>query len=536
MNEMGGLTRRTVLAAAGAGLATAAVGGCAPHREPAVGQQAATAPAGGGASPSGGSSPRAADWAVLRGELPPGALVRPGEPGYGTSRLLFDPRFDRLRPAGIAYCRSAADVSACVAFGRRFAVPVAARSGGHSYAGWSSGPGLIIDVSRLTSFAVSGREVTVGTGTKLIDFYSQLAGHGLAVPGGSCPTVGISGLTLGGGVGVLGRALGLTCDNLQSLQLVTADGTVRQVDADHDPDLLWASRGGGGGNFGVATSLTFTAHPLTALTQFFLSWPWSQVAKVIAGWQAWAPHLGEEFWSNMHLSAAPGTAEPLTVQVGGTFLGSPSGAGPALEQLFAAVGSAGDGEPFEAPYLHAMLIEAGCSDLTTAQCHLPSQVPGGQLARQPELAKSDFFTRPLPAAGIAALVSGIERFLATRPAGGAGGGVALDSCGGAINRVHPADTAFVHRDALFLAQYTTVWTPGGGGPAGGAGRQHDWLRATHQSMQRYASGQAYQNYIDPELATWRQAYYGANYPRLQQIKKAYDPGQLFRFPQGITPG
>jgi FAD/FMN-containing dehydrogenase len=535
MNEKRWLTRRTVLAAGGAGLVTAAVGACAHRHGTAVGQQAATAPSGGGASTSRSSSPRPADWAVLRGELPPGALVRPGEPGYGKSRLLFDPRFDRLRPAGIAYCRSAADVSACVAFARRFAVPVAARSGGHSYGGWSSSPGLIIDVSRLNSFAVSGAAVMVGTGTKLIDFYSQLAGHGLAVPGGSCPTVGISGLTLGGGVGVLGRALGLTCDNLQSLQLVTADGRVRQVDPGHDPDLLWASRGGGGGNFGVATSLTFTAHPLTALTQFFLSWPWSQVAKVIAGWQAWAPRLGEEFWSNMHLSAAPGAAVPLTVQVGGTFLGSPSGASAALDKLFAAVGSAGDGEPFEAPYLHAMLIEAGCSDLTTAQCHLPSQVPGGQLARQPELAKSDFFTRPLPAAGITALVSGVERFLATRPAGGAGGGVALDSCGGAINRVHPAATAYVHRDALFLAQYTTVWTPGAGGPAGGAGRQRDWLRATHQSMRPYASGQAYQNYIDPDLASWRQAYYGANYPRLQQIKKAYDPGQLFRFPQGITP-
>jgi hypothetical protein len=105
-----------------------------------------------------------------------------------------------------------------------------------------------------------------------------------------------------------------------------------------------------------------------------------------------------------------------------------------------------------------------------------------------------------------------------------------------MNRVGPGDTAFVHRDALFLAQYTTTWTAGGSGAAGGAGRQRDWQRAWYQQMRPYASGQAYQNYIDPALASWRQAYYGANYPRLARVKAAYDPDRLFRFPQAIAPG
>jgi FAD/FMN-containing dehydrogenase len=388
-------------------------------------------------------------------------------------------------------------------------------------------------VTRMNSFRADGRRITAGTGTRLVDFYTQLAGRGLAVPGGSCPTVGIAGLALGGGVGVLGRQLGLTCDNLQALQIVTADGRVREVDAHHDPDLFWASRGGGGGNFGVATSLTFGAHPLTSLTQFFLSWPWSQAGRVVSGWQSWVARLGDQFWTNLHLGAAPGTSQPLSVQVGGTFLGRPGDAGPALDQLFAAVGSAGQGEPFESPYLHAMLIEAGYSDLTPAQCHLPGQVAGGQLARQPELAKSDFFTRPLPPAGVAAMVAGVQRFASVRPAEAANGSIALDACGGAINRVRPADTAFVHRDALFLAQYTTTWAPGRG-QAAAVARQRDWQRAVHGSLRRYASGQAYQNYIDPDLASWRQAYYGANYPRLARVKAAYDPGALFRFPQAIT--
>jgi hypothetical protein len=181
---------------------------------------------------------------------------------------------------------------------------------------------------------------------------------------------------------------------------------------------------------------------------------------------------------------------------------------------------------------------AGSGPSGSAQCHLPSLVPAGQLARQPEFAKSDFFTRPLPPAAISKLVAGTEQFLGIGAAAGASGGVALDACGGAINRVAPADTAFVHRDALFLAQYTTTWTPGprrGGVVDSGAQRQRHWQCGLHAAMRPYASGQAYQNYIDPDLTDGRQAHYGASYQRLARVKAAYDPDQVFRFPQGSTP-
>ena len=178
------------------------------------------------------------------------------------SKRLFDPRFDSLHPAGIAYCRNPHDVATCLAFVRKFGVPVAARCGGHSYAGWSSTSGLIIDVTRMSGVNVSGSTATVGAGTRLIDFYNGLAAHGRGVPGGSCPTVGIAGLTLGGGVGVVSRAYGLTSDNVQSLQIVTADGQVRTCNSSQNSDLFWACRGGGGGNFGVVTSFTFRTHPV----------------------------------------------------------------------------------------------------------------------------------------------------------------------------------------------------------------------------------------------------------------------------------
>ncbi|HEX9354513.1 MAG TPA: FAD-binding oxidoreductase [Streptosporangiaceae bacterium] len=490
-------------------------------------------------SPRGPGSPQAGpgtgDWDALRRALSTHKLIRPGMRVYSTSKELFDPRFDWKRPAGIAYCASPGDVSACLAFVRKFGLPVAARSGGHGYAGWSSTSGLMVDVTAMNSFQVGkGQTVRVGTGLHLIDLYNRLAAHGLAVPGGSCPTVGVAGLTLGGGVGVLSRAYGLTSDALESVQLVTADGTVRTCSTSSNSDLFWACRGGGGGNFGIATAFTFRTHRLSRLVVFFLSWPWSQAARVVAGWQSWAPYQPDALWSNLHMSAAPHGGTPV-IQVGGTYLGSVDGCKRLLRVLYARVGSAPSGTPFvgEKTYKQAMMLEAGCANLSVSECHLPSQTPNGRLVRVPSYAKSDFFTRKIPPAGIRALVAGIERMRGVRGAAGGIGAIAFDAFGGALNRPSPSSTAFVHRNALFLAQYSTSWNEGGS--ARGVGRQHDWLRSFYASMRLWASGQCYQNYVDPDLANWRQAYYGANYARLARIKKAYDPARVFRFPQGITP-
>jgi FAD/FMN-containing dehydrogenase len=520
-----------VCAAAGAGLlaaCTQARSGPAPTRPAApLPSPTVTAPA--------TASPAAADWQALQRGLSTHRLVRPGQAGYHIARLLFDPRFDYLRPAGVAYCATPADVALCLSFVRRFALPVAARSGGHSYGGWSGTPGLVVDVTPMNSCQLGpgGQSVTVGAGTHLIDLYHKLAGHGLAVPGGSCPTVGVAGLTLGGGVGVVGRAFGLSCDNLEAMQVVTADSSVLDIDPSHHADLFWACRGGGGGNFGVATSFTFRTHRASSLVLFYLSWPWSQAHRVIAGWQTWAPHAPDALWSNVHLSAAPGGGVP-GIQVGGTYLGGTGGLTALLDQLYAAVGSSPVNPSLqETTYWQAMLYDAGCTG-TVEQCHLPWQAPGGQLTRQPSYAKSDFFTAKLPGAGIRALLAGVEALTGVAGASTGAGGVALDAFGGALNRVAPDATAFVHRDALFLAQYSTEW--GAGATTGQVASQHRWLRRFYASMRPYASGQCYQNYADPDLANWQQAYYGANYPRLAHVKGRYDPGQLFRFAQGITPG
>jgi FAD/FMN-containing dehydrogenase len=476
------------------------------------------------------TAPTAADWVALERKLSSRRLLRPYQKGYGQARELFEPQFDSLKPAGIAYCRTPADVASCLSFVTKFKMPVRARSGGHSYAGWSSVTGgLIVDVSDMNSFRVGKGTVQVGSGITLIDFYSKLAAHGLAVPGGSCPTVGIAGLALGGGVGVLSRIYGLTCDNLEAVQIVTANGHVLDCDSTHYNDLLWASQGGGGGNFGVATSFTFRTHALRSLLTFYLTWPWSHAARVVSGWQSWAPSAPDALWSNTHLSAPAGG--PPAISAGGTYVGSTGALDSLLTDLYRKVGSGPSSAFVESrSFLDAMLYEAGCETIGLKACHTGS---GGALSRVPSYAKSDFFTRKLDSAGIGKMLAGIEKLGSVRGASGGAGTIALDACGGAINRVKPAATAFVHRNALYLAQYSTVWDwPGS---KSGVTNQRAWLIAYYKSLHRYASGQAYQNYTDAGLTDWETAYYGANYKRLQEVKAKYDPKDLFTFPQSIRP-
>jgi FAD/FMN-containing dehydrogenase len=518
------LPRRAFLGLAAGGAAVAAVPGLA--------RAAAAAPAASPGIASRAAGPAPGDWTALAKDLA-GTLVRPGDASYNTDRLLFDPRFDGQRPAGIAYVKNAGDVSTCLAFARKFAIPFTARSGGHSYAGWSGTSGLIIDVRSLRAVTVSGATATVGAGTRLIDFYQGLSSKGRAVPGGSCPTVGIAGLTLGGGIGVTSRAWGLTCDNVESVQVVTANGAVLTATADpkHYGDLFWACLGGGGGNFGVATSFTYKTRPAPQVVLFNLSWPWSQADRVVAAWQSWAPHAPDALWSNLHLAAYPGKTP--TVAVGGTYLGSVGDAAALLDQLYAKAGSHPSNSflSYPQPFMTAMLTEAGCSSAGYQACHLPWYTSGGKLGRQPQFTKSDFFTTPLSSAGISTLLAGIVAMSKVKGGAGATGGVAFDALGGAVNRVAPGATAFVHRNALFSAQYTTDWTAGAGSL--GISNQQTWLRKYWSSMRRHASGQAYQNYADPELPGWQQAYYGGNYAKLVAIKKKYDPDRLFTFPQAI---
>jgi FAD/FMN-containing dehydrogenase len=471
----------------------------------------------------------APQWSALAATLT-GSLVVPGDAAYPNSVLLYNEVFSP-QPAAIAYCATPVDVQRCVAFARDHDVQLAARSGGHSYGGYSSCPGLVIDVSSLNAVALqAGNQLaTVGAGAQLVDIYSQLGGSGVLLPGGSCPTVGIAGLALGGGIGVFGRAYGMTCDNIASLTMVTADGALRQCSPGAHSDLYWASRGGGGGNFGIVTSFTFNVHPIPSVALFTLEWPWAEAGTVLDAWMQWIPSTPNELWCNCQLDSN-GAGGGGVVKVTGVFAGSTAACASALAPLLSAVGAAPtDRFVGTEDYLSAMLIEAGCEGLSVGQCHLSSRNQGGTLSRTAYVAKSNFIDKALPASGTAAIIAAVEALGADVP--GVGGGIVFDSYGGVINEPAPGDTAFVHRDAIACAQYSVSYANGSPSPTVAASARA-WLAQTQGSFAPYAQG-AYQNYIDPTLSDWAEAYYGTNLPRLRQVKGVYDADNVFHFAQSI---
>ncbi|MET7484790.1 FAD-binding oxidoreductase [Streptomyces sp. NPDC005538] len=471
------------------------------------------------------SAAAAANWAALARELD-GTLVRPGDASWKTAHQLYNTRFDNLKPAAVAYVANPDDIRSVLSYARAHSLRVAIRNGGHSYAGWSSGDGrLILDVSKLNKIRASGSTAVVGAGAKLIDVYRGLAAKGVTIPAGSCPTVGVSGLTLGGGHGVVSRAYGLTCDSLTQATLITADGKQVVANASQNKDLFWALRGAGNGNFGVVTELQFRTHAAPQAVSAYLTWPSSRAAAVVKAWQEWGPDQPDEIWSSCHLESSGGTP---SVSVAAFSIGTYGELQNAVDKLAHLVGANASSVSLKRhSYEQSMEAYAGCSSFATdAQCHLPGSTPGrspqGALGRETYAARSDFFDHSISATGIQTLLNQMKSVR------GGAGSVALTALGGAVNRVSPTATAFVHRRSRMLAQYIVSWGSGSSGTTA-----QSWLTTAHNAMKPYASGAAYQNYTDPTLTNWRKAYYGDAAGRLTTVKKQYDPGRFFTYPQGL---
>ncbi|MGW3360433.1 FAD-binding oxidoreductase [Streptomyces bungoensis] len=529
------MERRTFISGGAAALATTALAGCGSGSGPSAGSATHSLSASGtGSSPTGRTgtglkttaAAAAANWAALARDLD-GPLVRPGDAAWTTAHQLYNTRFDNLRPAAVAYVSHVGDIRTTLAYAHAHGLRVAIRNGGHSYAGYSSGNGrLILDVSRLNRIRVSGGQAVVGAGSKLIDVYRGLAAKGVTIPAGSCPTVGVSGLVLGGGHGVASRAYGLTCDSLTRATIVTADGTQVTADARDHADLFWALRGAGNGNFGVVTELQFTTHPAPQAVTAYLSWPWAKAAAVFEAWQEWGPTQPDEIWSSLHLSGTPGGTPSVSVSC--FSLGTYGELQNAVDRLAHRAGADARYVSLRRRgYEEAMEVYAGCSSFAgDAECHLPGSTPGrdphGALRRETYAARSDFFDHSLSPAGVRTLLRQIGSVR------GGAGSIAFTALGGAVNRVSPTATAFVHRRSRMLAQYIASW---GAGAAGTTAQS--WLASAHDALRPYASGAAYQNYTDPTLSDWRRAYYGDAATRLGKVKKQYDPQRFFSYRQGL---
>ncbi len=420
------------------------------------------------------------------------SLLLPGDSGYDSAKRVFNPAFDGLKPAAIAQCAKPEDVQAAVeAAARR--VPIAARSGGHSYAGYSvPDGGLMIDLGAMSSVDVRGDQVVIGAGAKLKDVYATLAGAGRCLPAGSCPSVGIAGLTLGGGIGVLARKYGLTCDHLVSAQVVTADGKLRTASADSEPELFWALRGGGGGNFGVVTSFTFRTDPSPSVVSVFsLRFPPGSANDVLAEWQRWLPAAPPELWANVVLSGG----SPVGARVSGCHVGDSASLGPVLDKLTGKVG--GTRTVKQLDYLGAMKYFSGSE------------------SRQSFVASSRILGEPVDPAKLTSILNGRR-----------GMDLLVDGLGGAVADIAPDATAFWHRKAIGSVQvYSQADTRN--------------RSAATDSVAEVANGiglgGGYVNYIDPALPDWMTAYYGDNAPRLKQVAKTYDPDKVFGFAQAVTP-
>ena len=478
-------------------------------------------------TPSPAPTVAAPDWTALRAALRD-RLVRPDDPSYDTARVLYNTRFDGVRPQAIARCATAEDVRECMRFARTYRVPLALRSGGHSYGGWSTGPGLVVDVGRMAAIDVQSDRVTVGAGARLIDVYDAVASRGRGIPAGSCPTVGITGLALGGGLGVLTRAWGLTCDDLIAAQVVTADGQLRDCDVVRDADLFWALRGGGGGSFGIVTSLTLRTHAVGDLALGFLTWPWDRAAAVVAGWQTWMSRAPDALWSTLHLDTVNNGA---AIAIHAVQVGTASEISAQLDGLVALTGAPDYRESGSRAYRDVMLLEAGCLGASVSRCHLQGTTADGRLPRDTFVAKSVVAPRALSSDAIRALVDAVASAPGRPDVGYAG--VLLDSLGGAVSRVAPSDTAFVHRDAFAVAQLYGSWDAAA--PATIADATTAWVRELHATLRPLVGRGAYVNYADPELSDWEAAYWGTNYARLRRVKATYDPDRLFDFPQAVRP-
>ncbi|MBP2476237.1 FAD/FMN-containing dehydrogenase [Crossiella equi] len=447
--------------------------------------------------PSTPSAPATPDWAALRNRVP---LLLPQDASFTSAWQPFNAALKPTPPAALARCGTPEEVQACLEAVRASRTPVAARSGGHSYAGYSApAGGLVLDVSGMGTVRVQpDGTAVVGAGAKLADVYAALARAGRALPAGSCPSVGVAGLTLGGGIGVLARKYGLTCDHLRSAQVVLADGSLRTASADSEQELFWALRGGGGGNFAVVTQFSFGTVPAPGVTVFSLHFPVGSSTAVLGAWQDWAASAPPELWSSCHITGGA----PPGARVSGCYVGGAGGLNPLLDQLVSQGGARPTQRFVQAKgYLDAMRFFAGNG--------------GGH--REGFAAASRMLEHRIGALDkVVGQVQGRKMDLL------------FDSLGGAVGAVGTGETAFPHRKALASVQ---VYAPA---------EQADHTRVAKsvnevQSALAGLTGKgAYINYLDPAQQDWAQASYGPNLPRLREVAKRYDPDGVFRFAQAVT--
>jgi FAD/FMN-containing dehydrogenase len=443
-----------------------------------------------------------------------GQVVAPGDSGYDSARTIWNATIDRF-PAVIVRCAATADVPTSIGFARDNELELAVRGGGHNIAGNAMcDAGVVIDLSLLTDVAVdaTNRRAHVQPGATLAHLDAATQAHALAMPLGINSTTGVAGLTLGGGFGWLTRKYGLTIDSLVSARIVTADGKTFETNERERPDLFWAIRGGGG-NFGVVTQFDFALHPLDPMIlSGLVVFPIDQAIDVMQQYRTVVDAAPEELsiWAVLRHAPPLPFLPPVATGHKVLILAACYAGAPAEGRAY--VDALQDlGDPLGA-HIDSM------SYVAWQQAFDPLLTAGAR-----NYWKTHNFTE-LSEEAIRSMVEFAGRMPSSRCE------IFLASVAGALNRV-PADrTAYAHRDAKFVLNVHARWE--------GAGADHaciEWARAFFDASAPFASSGAYVNFMTGDESDRVSAAYGPNYDRLVEIKRKYDPRNVFHYNQNIKP-
>lgn len=445
-----------------------------------------------------------------------GLVVAPDDPAYHLARTDYNSRFAPFSPSYIVYPKTSDDVGRALMWARRYRIPFRVRSGGHSYEAYSLlNGGLVIDLSLINHIYQSQSTGFwhIGAGARLLNVYQTLWDKAnVTIPGGSCPSVGLSGLTLGGGYGLIARQHGLCIDALVAVTMVDAQGRTLVSSLDQHADLFWALRGAGANNFGVVTELVFCAVPVGLVTIFSITWPWSHLAAVIQAFQCWADPSGLDHRITSILTL-PARSHGY-IRLVGQFLGTPAQLQPMLRPLLEIPDHS---EIVQVKsYIEAVRHFAGLG--SDPERWLAQGVPNHDTFKN----TSAYAHHMLPGSAIAAIAQALN------DTPGPASLVQLGQMGGRIGEIRPEDTAFYHRRARFDLQYQAYWTD----PTQ-AESHIRWVEDFRQRMSPWTVG-AYVNYCDARIEDWPRAYYGKNLDRLMHVKRRWDPRLVFRYPQGLS--
>lgn len=452
-------------------------------------------------------------WQQLAKRLT-GTLLRPGETGYQQLSLPNNLRYRSIRPGGIALCADARDIATCLQWATRHGVPLATRGGGHSYAGYSCTQGLLINLMQFKSaqYDETTHRVTIGGGIRNGNVYSALQAVDRAITHGRCPTVGAGGFLLGGGIGFDMRSNGIASDKMVSTQMVLANGEIVTASANENPDLFWACRGGAGGNFGINTSFTLETFPVDRCVQFQLGWDDVSdefLATLFLNLESAPLELG----SKVRLTPGmPLPGRPVSIHAGviGQFLGPVA----TLNEILA---------PIKA-------IQAPSSSVIQEMAYWNASAflsePGAPEYYQ---VRSRFINGPMTSSLIAACRNWLPRWRNTQGSCY----ISFFQTGGATQALSPTETAFAHRRSEWLASLGISWLQGQSELS--RYRAHRWQDRFYDTITPLCGGGAFQNFPDPSLRDWANAYYGVNLSRLRAIKTAVDSGNLFHYRQSIKP-